>query len=77
MLEHCPLSTGSHLISTSYVVQNTLKFSGFSSFICIYLILLYVKDYDIFLLVSCFGVFFVKLTGESLTVSNLLSGSTL
>ena len=26
---------------------------------------------------SCFGVFFVKLTGESLTVSNLLSGSTL
>ena len=59
------------------MIQTTLLFSSFSSFICIYLILLYVKDYDIFLLVSCFGVLFVKLAGESLTVSNLLSGSTL
>ena len=57
MLEHCPLSTGSYLISTSYVVQNILQFSNFLSFICIYLILLYVKDYDIFPSVSCFGVF--------------------
>ena len=29
MLEHCPLSTGSYLISPSYVVQNILQISSF------------------------------------------------
>ena len=77
MLDNFPLSTGSYLISTSHVIQNVLHLSSFSRFICLYLILLYVKEYDIFLFVCCFGVLFVKLTGKSLTASTLWSGSTL
>jgi len=77
LLENFPISTYAYLISVSPVVRNILQLSSFSSFVFLYLILLYVGEYGIFLLVSCFGVLFVKLTGESLTVSNLWSGGTL
>ena len=77
LLEHFPIATGSYLISTPSVVQNVLQLSSCSSFICIYCIVLYIGNYDIFFPVTCFKLLFVKLTGESLTFSNIWSGGTL
>lgn len=76
-LENFPTSTGSYLVSLSPILQDVLQLCSFSSFLCFYLILLYVRHYAILILAVIMGFLFVQFTGESLTACNFWSGSTL
>ena len=77
VLEYFPTSTGSYLLSIGPTLENVLQFCSFSTFMCLYFMLLYMGHYGILALLLIMAVLFVQFTGEPLTFSNFWSSDTL
>ena len=77
VLQYFPTSTGSYLLSIGPTLENVLQFCSFSTFRCLYFMLLYMGHYGILALLLIMAVLFVQFTGEPLTFSNFWSSDTL